>query len=209
MFPQSLEDLIEICKNRPADHRLRAAGSHWALSAAAISDHTFIETHDPNEVFPAMGRTLRDVVPGCLSDAFLTTLNNVTSTDGAAGLISVPPAYFVHFESGKRVYQLYSELDRGDSNEPDSLAVLMKTKFGNEKFLGSWAFSTLGGAGGQTVVGALSTGTHGGDFDRPPIADSVVALHVVVDGGKHVWIEKGTRAAQSGRPSGARRQRRE
>ena len=194
LFPQSLEDLIEICKNRPASQRLRAAGSHWALSAAAISDHTFIETHDPKEFFPAMGRTLRDVVPGCLSDAFLTKLNNVTSTNAATGLISVPPSYFVHFESGKRVYQLYAELDRGDSTVPNSLAVLMQTKFGNNKFLGSWGFSTLGGAGGQTVVGALSTGTHGGDFERPPIADSVVALHVVLDGGKHLWIERGTRS---------------
>jgi FAD/FMN-containing dehydrogenase len=109
----------------------------------------------------------------------------------------VPPAYFVHFESGKRVYQLYSELDRGDSTVPDSLAVLMQTKFGNNKFLGSWGFSTLGSAGGQTVVGALSTGTHGGDFERPPIADSVVAVHVVLDGGKHVWIERGTAASRS------------
>ena len=194
LFPQSLEDLIEICKNRPENQHLRAAGSHWALSEAAISDHTFIETHDPVEFFPTMGRTLRDVVPGCLSEAFLTKLNNVTSTNAATGLVGVPPNYFVHFESGKRVYQLYSELDRGDSSVPDSLAVLMQTKFGNNKFLGSWGFSTLGGAGGQTVVGALSTGTHGGDFDRPPIADSVVALHVVLDGGKHVWIERGTRS---------------
>jgi hypothetical protein len=40
------------------------------------------------------------------------------------------------------------------------------------------------------VVGALSTGTHGGDFDRPPLADAVVALHLVADGGKHYWIER-------------------
>lgn len=39
-FPQSLEDLIEICKTRPAGQRLHAAGSHWALSEAALSDHT-------------------------------------------------------------------------------------------------------------------------------------------------------------------------
>ncbi len=189
-YPQSLAQLIEICRDRPADQRLHAAGSHWALSEAAISDHTFIETHDPKNVFPAMGSTLRDVVPGCLSEAFLTALNKSTST--AAGVAAVPPSYFVHFESGKRIYQLYSELDVGDSVFPESLAMLMQSKFGNDKFLGSWGFATLGGAGGQTVVGALSTGTHGGDFDRPPIADAVVALHIVLDGGKHVWIERGS-----------------
>ncbi len=59
----------------------------------------------------------------------------------------------------------------------------------NAGYGGPWAFETLGGAGGQTVVGALNTGTHGGDFDRPPLADAVLAIHLVADGGKHYWIE--------------------
>jgi hypothetical protein len=188
LFPRSLEDLIDICKNRPAAQHLHAAGSHWALSTAAVSDHTFIETHDFNEQFAAMGRTLFDVVPGCLAEEFLESLNAAKATpDGAA------PRYFYHFESGKRIYQLYAEMDVGDSKQERSLAALMMQKFGNASFQGSWAFHTLGGAGGQTVVGALSTGTHGGDFDRPPIADCVVALHVVTDGGKHFWIEQSRR----------------
>src|SRR5260221_8311099 len=66
----------------------------------------------------------------------------------------------------------------------------MEQRFNNNAFGGSWGFHTLGGAGGQTVVGALATGTHGGDFDRPPIADAVKALHVVTDGGMHYWIER-------------------
>jgi hypothetical protein len=183
-YPQSLEDLIAICAERPATNRLHAAGSHWALSPAAISDNSFIETHDWNNIFPAMGRTLYDVVPPCLSDEFLTELNRSTSAAKSA------QAYFVHFESGKRIYQLYSELDVGDSKNANSLCALMKQRFKNDLFEGSWAFQTLGGAGGQTVVGALSTGTHGGDFDRRPIADDVVALHLVADGGKHYWIER-------------------
>jgi hypothetical protein len=186
IFPQSLADLIEICRTRPPGQRLHAAGSHWALSTAAVSDHTFIETHDPNNILPAMGRTLYDVIPGCLADEFLTVLNEQTNNPT---LNVAPPDYFWHFESGKRIFQLYSELDEGDAANPNSLAALMTTKFGNTRFNGSWALSTMGGAGGQTVVGALSTGTHGGDFDRPPIADAVVALHIVVDGGDHYWIE--------------------
>ena len=70
-FPQSLEDLIQLCSARPEGQRFHAAGSHWALSTAAVCDHAFIETHDFNEVFPAMDRTLFDVVPGCLSEDFL------------------------------------------------------------------------------------------------------------------------------------------
>lgn len=94
-----------------------------------------------------------------------------------------------HIESGKRIYQLYAELDVGEGQVAGSLADVMRQRFGNNLFGGSWGFATLGGAGGQTVVGALSTGTHGGDFDRPPVADSVVALHIVVDAGKHYWLE--------------------
>src|SRR4029453_18169477 len=71
----------------------------------------------------------------------------------------------------------------------DSLAVLLHTDFGKSTYLGPWAFRTLGGAGGQTVFGALTTGTHGGDIRMPPIADSVMALHLVADGGMHYWIE--------------------
>lgn len=183
-FPRSLDDLITLCADRAANSALRAAGSHWALSTAALSDQAFVETHDWNNIFPAMGRTLREVVPGCMSDEFLNLMNQRSTRRGG------PDEYFVHFESGKRVYQLYSELDVGESAIPDSLAALMESRFGNTFYRGSWAFHTLGGAGGQTVVGALSTGTHGGDFDRPPIADAVVALHLVADGGKHYWIER-------------------
>jgi hypothetical protein len=187
-FPRSLEDLIELCKTRPPGQRFHAAGSHWALSTAAVSDDAFIETHDFNEVFPVMGRTLFNVVPACLSDAFLDELNTQSQSSGAQ-------SYFVHFESGKRIYQLYAELDVGDSQNPQSLCVLMQNRFSNNAFTGSWGFETLGGAGGQTVVGALSTGTHGADFDRPPIADSLVALHIVTDGGQHFWIERSNRGS--------------
>ncbi|QIO32322.1 hypothetical protein [Bradyrhizobium sp. 1(2017)] len=78
----------------------------------------------------------------------------------------------------------------GDVSDVTTLGGLINDTFGNRGFGGPWGFATLGGAGGQTIVGAFSTGTHGGDFDRPPIADSVQAIHLVVDGGKHYWIER-------------------
>jgi hypothetical protein len=51
------------------------------------------------------------------------------------------------------------------------------------------ALRTMGGACAQTVAGAISTGTHGGDFDRPPLADSVRAIYLIGAGGTHHWIE--------------------
>jgi hypothetical protein len=51
------------------------------------------------------------------------------------------------------------------------------------------AFKTLGGCIGQTLAGAISTGTHGSDFDRPPLADNVRAIYLIGAGGAHHWIE--------------------
>lgn len=204
MFPHGLQDVIDICTTQGAGRK--AAGSHWALSTAAVSDDLFVETHDPNEKFPAMGRTLFDVVPACLTTNFLQSLaaqtpppydaNHVVGADSTAGPdVTVVPelapgTYFVHCETGKRIFQLYAELDIGDDTNPQSLAVLLKTKFGNAGYLGPWALETAGGAGGQTIFGALATGTHGGDFGLPPMADAVEAMHLVTDGGAHFWIER-------------------
>jgi hypothetical protein len=186
VYPRSLAELIQLCRERPAGQRFRAAGSHWALSQAAISDHTFIETHDPRNVHQAMGKTLHEVIPGCMSDEILHALGKTPKDQTATS--------FIHVEAGKRIYQLYAELDTPDDlSNDETLAGLLNKRFGNHAFAKSWAFQTLGGAGGQTVVGALNTGTHGGDFRLPPIADSVVALHLVADGGRQYWIEPSPR----------------
>lgn len=53
-----------------------------------------------------------------------------------------------------------------------------------------WAMPTLGGANGQTIAGALSTSTHGGDWEQPPLPDAVRAIHLVAHGGQELWIER-------------------
>jgi hypothetical protein len=182
-YPTTLHDLIGICADHEPDQRLHAAGSHWALSDAPLSDHTFIETNDPLDVRPAIQQTLKNIVPGCLTAARLNALGGDTS----------PTHTFVHVEAGKRIYQLYAELDQVDSlSDPTTLAGHINQVYNNPAYAGPWGFATLGGAGGQTVVGALTTGTHGGDFNQPPLADAVVAIHLVADGGKQWWIEPRT-----------------
>jgi hypothetical protein len=53
----------------------------------------------------------------------------------------------------------------------------------------SRALKTMGGSDGQTIAGAIATGTHGADFDRGPLADSVRAIYLIGAGGVHHWIE--------------------
>lgn len=53
-----------------------------------------------------------------------------------------------------------------------------------------YSLFTMGGSAGQTWVGAVATGTHGGDTMYAAISDYLRALHVVTEGGKRLWIER-------------------
>jgi hypothetical protein len=76
------------------------------------------------------------------------------------------PPHVYHVEAGITIHQLYINL--------------------NDQGL---ALETMGSASGQTLAGAVSTGTHGGDLFMPPLADSVLAIHLVAAGGIQYWIE--------------------
>jgi hypothetical protein len=77
------------------------------------------------------------------------------------------PTHLVHFEAGIRILDLCEKLD--------------------EKGL---AMPTLGGSNGQALAGAISTSTHGGDWQQPPLPDVVRAIHLVTVGGQELWIER-------------------
>lgn len=187
MYPKSLKELIAICQDESLGP-LKAAGSHWALSHGAISDETFVETNDPHDIRRAMGRTLKEVVPHCLHPEMLNRMGNADLEQHTGAPM--------HVEAGKRVYQLYAELDQVDPLDDApadgvlTLGAYMAKHHETKAFSGPWGMVTAGNAGGQTIVGAFSTGTHGGDFTVGPITDSVLAIHLVADGGKHYWIEK-------------------
>jgi hypothetical protein len=55
---------------------------------------------------------------------------------------------------------------------------------------GAWTLPTLGGAGGQSIAGAISTGTHGGDVARPPLSDAVLAMLIVGEGGELSLVQR-------------------
>jgi hypothetical protein len=52
-----------------------------------------------------------------------------------------------------------------------------------------WAMPSLGGSQGQTLAGAISTSTHGGDPSQPPLPDLVKAVHLVTHNGQEMWVE--------------------
>jgi hypothetical protein len=59
------------------------------------------------------------------------------------------------------------------------------------------ALFTSGAANGQTIVGATSCGTHGSALEFGALHDHIVAIHLIVSGSSHYWIERKSRKVMS------------
>jgi len=61
----------------------------------------------------------------------------------------------------------------------------------------SRSLKTSGASNGQTIVGAIATGTHGAALSAGSIQDAVVALHIILGPEKHIWLERQSRPVVS------------
>jgi len=52
------------------------------------------------------------------------------------------------------------------------------------------SLKTTGASNGQTIAGAMSTGTHGAALDVGPIPNFVVGIHLITGPDRHVWLER-------------------
>ena len=59
------------------------------------------------------------------------------------------------------------------------------------------ALPTTGASNGQTIAGAVATGTHGSAHQVGGMQEFVVGLHLVCEGGKHYWLERASRPVVS------------
>ncbi|MDX6552529.1 MAG: hypothetical protein QOH74_1017 [Gaiellales bacterium] len=190
--------IIELCRDRPASKKYKSSGSHWALSTVTVSDDEFIETNWPgNDNVPrhsGLDIDLFELIDDGMFDFMVAHPSQRPDAATADACLTEEPFnfFFVHLRSGTRVYEAYSFLD-GATGVVTKLAQELNNSLAggpnNGAYAGPWGFRTLGGAGGQTVFGALTTGTHGGDYRQRPISDSVMAVHLVTDGGAHFWVE--------------------
>lgn len=94
-------------------------------------------------------------------------VENALTDDWRAAHHGPGPDRLFHVEAGIKIWDLNDKLDAA-----------------------GLAMETLGGANGQSLAGAISTSTHGGDILLPPIGDAVQAIHLVTTGGREVWIER-------------------
>ena len=175
--PRSLADLKAIVTTADRNgKRVHAVGSGWSFGDVMATNDYFVDTSTLRGILAfSQGNA---AVPGVL---FADDGRGVTARESSGVLVeALKPGVrrssrrLVHVKSGTKIRQLYESLnaDRG---------------------FGRWALPTMGGASGQTIAGAISTGTHGGDFDMAPIADMVQAIHLVDPSGNERWIERGGR----------------
>jgi hypothetical protein len=52
------------------------------------------------------------------------------------------------------------------------------------------SLSAVGASNGQTIAGAIATGTHGAALNFGAIHDAVVGLHLITGPDKHIWLER-------------------
>lgn len=52
------------------------------------------------------------------------------------------------------------------------------------------SLKTSGASNGQTIIGAVSTGTHGSAFDFGATPEFVIGLHIIVGPNRHIWLER-------------------
>ena len=52
------------------------------------------------------------------------------------------------------------------------------------------ALKTSGASNGQTIAGAIATGTHGAAINFGATQDFVVGLHIIISPSRHIWLER-------------------
>lgn len=164
-IPTSVRDLVKIVQFAELSGRkLKAVGSKYSLSKAPDSDDVVIETSLLSKYLSRPYPTTQTLLP---SGRFRSAENNanwlqqVSATWGGTD-----DEVLVHVEAGIRIKELIAELHAIGLGLP-----------------------TMGAAGGQTLAGAISTGTHGSDVEHGPLSNLVRAVHLVGEGGQEWWIE--------------------
>lgn len=178
-YPRTMEDLktIVVDANR-AGKRVHAVGAGWSFTDAMATDDYFVATEQMNGLI-GLWRNFREWESVTfLEDGRISWVNGERNPVFGAllGEVSHSGRRLVHVKAGTTINQLYRALYELDPQGQDYTP---------------WALPTMGGGSGQTIAGAISTGTHGGDFSQPPIADMVQAIHLVDPSGNARWIERG------------------
>jgi hypothetical protein len=175
--------------------KAREVGRHEAYSQALEGEYAFrIDTgaKPPIDTYNDATKELQGIIQACIADGkslrargALWSLSTAAVTDGR--LLDTT------------ALRLAFTLQPGhlDPNYDGDAAKLRFVECGNSisalnnhLFAAGLSLKASGSNNGQTIAGALSTGTHGGAYDFGAISEMVAGLHLVVGPNKHVYLER-------------------
>ncbi len=210
--PRSVEELVSIVREAerqvPRAH-VRARGSGWSMSGIMIPERQGTEGFLVNT--DRLNKTLSETMtgfdyspgapsfqPGFVEPTFYVQdgpdtvkINGTLFRPGDPIFGALSPAAkerkLYHVEAGIKIQRLYQILEYPWSTSPYAPKKAAPDTMQHH----GYALPTMGGAGGQSLAGAISTSTHGSDFDRRPISDMVQGIRIVGAGGAQFFIQKG------------------
>lgn len=159
--PRELPELVTaVIRARNQNRSLRAHGSNWSLSRVGVAD----------DVVDTSVLNLHVSKP---YPAGANEVGNARLRDGGSNFLHVALSghplgagrRYVHVEAGIKIRQLLEDLSRCGMSLP-----------------------TMGDGAGQSLIGAISTGTHGADLYEPPLVEWIRAVHLVSASGREFWI---------------------
>jgi hypothetical protein len=186
--PKNAAELAGLIKQANTDNRrVRVLGSGWSFSDVAISHDYLVSMSSLSRVLAFCWRDKR------WGHARQTAVYPSTPTkshppDSPVLIAALKPQLlrqsrrFAHVLGGMLLKELYLALDspQWDTDENNQL---INTR-------DRWALPTMGGSAGQAIAGVVSTSTHGGDFDLPPIQEMVRAIDILAPDGTRHWYEQ-------------------
>jgi hypothetical protein len=162
--PSTRGEIVEIIRlAEKAGQRVKWTGSRWSFMGNFVSNDVVIES---------------DAVTGVIDSALI--LDRLTLSDPSLrqNLVQVRGGTKV-FNLNRILHGLPPAANGGGADEVN-LGCSPEAR----------ALPTLGGSGGQAIAGVMATGSHGGDVSLAPIADAVMAIHLIGPGGQEWWIER-------------------
>lgn len=174
--PSSYDQLAGMVRKAKTENRkIRAVGSKWSFTDCWVSDDVLLEIGALQGILAlSQGRNVWARSPSTRDESFAL----VEALSDAAVASN---RRFVHFQAGIKLDALIKALDHPEEDvkvRPD------------EPDRSRWSLFTMGGSRGQSFAGAVSTGTHGGDFALTPIADCIQAIAIFMGDGELHWIER-------------------
>ena len=184
--PASIDEVVAIVRAAEGDTivdpngaSVRVVGSGWSFTDILSTPDYLVRTDKLNHLLSATLPANPNPPPPGADDPLPLQPPPQPDPVFAAFTDVARKKNLVHVEAGALIHDLNFHLER----------FFLSSVVDGQGNTHGFALPTLGGSGGQSIVGAIATSTHGGDVELPPVPDMVRAIHLVGPGGVEWWLE--------------------